>query len=66
MVLVAVWWSLWRERNNKVFENTVEPSFQVYKKAKFLLLFWDRKCKDCDNDSRGGLLRDWSHSIGLM
>lgn len=39
MVSASIWWSVWKERNNRVFNNYAEPSSQVYKKAKSLLLF---------------------------
>lgn len=45
------------KRMIRVFENA---------KAKNLLLFWARRCKGCDNDQRGGLLRDWQAAIGLI
>lgn len=38
MALAAIWWSHWLERNNKVFENAVELSYQVFKRAKNVLL----------------------------
>lgn len=65
MVPVAVWWSMWRERNNRVFENAAEPLIQVFRKAKNLLIFWARRCKDCADDFRVGLLWDWKLAIGL-
>lgn len=66
MVPVALWWSVWKERNNRVFENDAESFIQGYKKAKNLLLFWARRCQECDNDHKGGLLRDWNDAIGLV
>lgn len=54
------------EKGTIVFEIAVEPSFQVYRKVKNLLLFWARRCKRCDNDQRRGLLKDWQAAIGLM
>lgn len=65
MVAVVVWWLVWRGRNNKVFENATEPLYQVYRRAKSLLLFWAKRCKECDNDHSGGLIRDWDGAIEI-
>lgn len=66
MVSATVWWSVWKERNNRVFKNYAEPSIQMYRKAKNMLLFWARRCQNCDNDHKGGVLRDWNAAIGLV
>lgn len=66
LVPAAVCWSVWSKRNNRICESAAEPSFQVYRKAKKLLLFGARRCKGCGNNQIGGLLRDWQAAIGLL
>lgn len=63
MVPTTVCWSVWLERNNRVFDNYAEPSFQVYRKAKNFLLLWARRVPECNNDYRGGLLREWDSAL---
>lgn len=29
----AIWWSLWLERNNRMFENSVKPSYRVCRRV---------------------------------
>lgn len=65
MVPTAVCWVVLLERNNRVIESYVEPSIQVYRKVKNLL-FWSRRIPNCDDDLRGGLIRDWDSAIGLF
>lgn len=45
LMLPPIWWSIWLERNNRVFENSLEPSFMVYKRAE-KCLFWAVCCKE--------------------
>lgn len=58
LVLAAVCWALWRERNNWVFRGHAEPAFQVYRHSKELILFWARRCKGYYGFSEGALIRD--------
>lgn len=39
MVPAVVWWSVWQESNNRVFENAAGPLFQVYRKASICFSF---------------------------
>lgn len=34
LVLPTVWWSIWLQRNQRVFENNAEPAYNVYRKVK--------------------------------
>lgn len=42
--ICSIWWSLWLERNNKIFENCAEPSYMAYRRA------YDRCMALCCND----------------
>lgn len=66
MILAAICWAIWLERNDRVFNSHAERSYQVYRRAKNFLLFWARRSPECDNDQRGGLLTEWQSAIGLI
>lgn len=65
MVPAAVCWTIWLERNNRVFKDHSEPTLQVYRKAKDLILFWARRCKGYDDIPIGDIHRHWERVIGL-
>lgn len=64
LVLGVVYWSIWFERNKRVFEGHAEPSLQVYKRAKDRILFWAPQCKDCGLLLAGDLSRNCIDVIG--
>lgn len=66
LVPTTVYWSVWLERNNKVLIAMLSLSFKVYRKDKNLLLLWGKRVRDCDNDQKGGLMRDWESVIDLV
>lgn len=45
LVCPAVCWTIWLERNHRVFENYGEPAFNVHKKTKDLFCFGGLNCK---------------------
>lgn len=45
LFLPVVWWSIWLERNHRIFEDFVEPSYITLRKAKDLCFFWAANCK---------------------
>lgn len=40
IVPAVIYWLIWLERNNRVFEGASEPSFQVYKRVKDKIIWW--------------------------
>lgn len=46
LFLPVIWWSIWLERNNSVFENYVEPFYKVFMRAKDRCFIWACNCKD--------------------
>lgn len=65
VVPVAVCWAVWRERNNRVFTDHSEPAWQVYRRAKDLVIFWARRCKGYEGVPNGDLLHNWERVIGI-
>lgn len=49
LMLPAIWWSIWLEHNNRVFENYLKPAHMVFKRAKEKCIFWSTQCKDFIN-----------------
>lgn len=60
-------WSvgLFGKRNNHVFNGQGEPTWQTYRRAKDMLLFWVRRCKDYEGLPNGALVRNWNSTIGV-
>lgn len=65
LVLSAVYWVVWQERNNLLFKGYSEPAWQVYRRAKELILFWARWCKSYEGIPNGALLRHWDRIVGV-
>lgn len=63
LIPTTMCWSLWQERNNRVFNDYVEPSYKVYKRAKESTMFWARRCKGYKAIPEGSLVRDWHNVI---
>lgn len=66
VVLAAICWEVWRERNNRAFRGHSEPAYIVYRRSKDLIIFWVRRCKGFDGIPSGALVMDWSSVIGMM
>lgn len=64
LVPAAICWSLWWERNNRVLRGYLEPAYQVYKRAKEMIIFWVERCKDFECFPNGTLAREWANIIG--
>lgn len=65
LVLGAVCWAIWRERNNRVFNGHSEPTWQVYRRAKDLILFWAKRCKGYEVIPNGNVMHHWGRIIGI-
>lgn len=64
LVPAAVCWAVWRKRNNRVFKDQVELAYQAYRRAKELIPFWARRCKEYSGLPEGALVKDWVHGVG--
>lgn len=38
-VSIAICWTIWKDRNSRVFKGHVEPAWQVYRREKDLIVF---------------------------
>lgn len=65
LVLGAVSWAIWRERNNRVFNDRFELAWQVYRRAKDLILFWAKRCKGYEAIPNGDVIHHWERIIGI-
>lgn len=59
LVCPAVCWSIWLERNQRIFENQSKPTYIVYRKDKDRRCFWQTNCKEVGKDSFVNTKRGW-------
>lgn len=64
MVPAVVCWSIWKEQNNRVFNVTAEPAFQVFRKKKDNMVSWAVHWLG-SGSVRGVVTQDWDAVIGL-
>lgn len=59
LLLPAICWSIWLERNQTMFEGCAEPVLNVVKKAKDLACFWGVNCNLGEDYLVVSTKRDW-------
>lgn len=63
LILPSIFWSIWLERNQKIFENYLKPSFKVFKRAMDNWCFWATNCKRLNGHSFVDVKKGWGIMI---
>lgn len=56
----CIFWSIWLERNSRIFYDTSLSNEQCWEKINFRAAFWTRKHLDFTHLAVSDLVRDWS------
>lgn len=65
LVLRAICWTIWLERNHRVFKDYEEPAFNIYAKAKEIFCFWGLNCKGMEDYSAVEMKKGWGNLFCL-
>lgn len=59
VIVHCIFWSVWLERNNRIFNDLAESNDEFWEKIKFRVAIWTTKLKEFNHFLISDIARDW-------